>query len=181
MCRYYSTRYECGHRHCILELEPNCYLIDPQGDCYGCCEKEEYARYAKRDVPSPFPCPDCQNYNLPNNGDRPADDILVTAANKNHQKVAEETEKKATRAMGKAFERGMVWKKFRARENPAARNLDGDWRVKKNSAKQIAPALTAREGTAGENITMDTKTQAEPEPEKSACMVYGAVTISKRK
>lgn len=180
MCRYFITRYTCGHRHRILELEHDCYLVDDHDNCYGCCEKEEFAKYSKPNVSSPFGCPDCRNYHAPYNRVRPADDIFVLAVKNEHQQAAEEDEKKAKQAMGKAVERGTVWSKFRARENPVARNLDGDWRMKKEPNKQMTPAVTVNRGMVGRNAAMATKTQVEPNTKKPASMVYGAVKILKR-
>lgn len=183
MCRYLITRYTCGHRHHILELEPDCYRVDPHGNCYGCCEKEEYAKYAESDISSPFGCPGCRDYHVsvPYSGVRPLDDMYVVAVKNEIEKAAGDgTEEKAKQAMSKAIERGTVWSKFRARETTAARHLGGDWRMKKDFNKQTTPGVPSKKGMVGKNNVMATKTQFEPNTKKAASLVYGAVQILKR-
>lgn len=179
MCRYYVTRYSCGHRHRILELERDCYLVDADDNSYGCCEKEEYAKYAKKHVASPFRCPSCRN-----SCDESGEGIFMVTTQQQIQKTAAtQTEKKVKKSEEKAIERGQAWSKFRSKEKPVVRNLEGDWRIKAGSTKKIPSAVTAQMGTAGEAVATATKIQDSPElePEKSTNLVYGAVTILKRR
>ncbi|KAE9969315.1 hypothetical protein EG328_006949 [Venturia inaequalis] len=177
MCRYYMNRYNCGHSNRILELERDCFLVDANQNSYGCCEKEEHAKHAECDVASPFDCPGCRV-----SGSRMDDHVLVVDIKHRTQQAAAETEKKAKETEGKALERGRVWAKFRNKQRQAMRNLNSDWREKVDSPKQMAPAVTAGKGTAGDDVAAATKIQAEPEPEpeRSAALAYGAVTILKR-
>jgi len=105
MCQYSAVLYTCNHRHHILEISPLCYLVDADGNCSGCCEKENHdtllrANSTRDTYQSDFRCPGCCRPKAAEMVGMPLDVILGAASRKAKE----------------AVERGMVWAKFRTGE-----------------------------------------------------------------
>ncbi|QDS69764.1 hypothetical protein FKW77_010224 [Venturia effusa] len=178
MCQYYMTRYRCGHRHRLLELEPECYLVDAQGNCHGCCERQEYAKYAKRDVPSPFDCPGCWSHQNGRIG--PQNGLVATAAKNLDQRAVRKTKKKTKEAMEEVVDCGIMWPRPSTGGKPLARNLEGNWRVRKELSNEMTSLITIGTTILDKDTATSASTPVETEPETRASLAYGTVKILKR-